>query len=357
MGFADSFNESLNKTAPVAVSGAMDMIKEKIKLQRDATKTAAVVDTMHEKIMESIESNKELTIEEKVKAAEAASKSMDKIKKAGLDSSEAMTLGKALFPGVFVDPLTQALKQATTKKNEAQAELAETTAPIVQSAVDAATTGNKGADGANTNPNAPIVTGARIGGVDVMFPKGQEQADMVKATSEAKAKQVELSSKASGLVKKLDVLRKQYDEALPNAGLSPAQARMSGLAAVIGAKTGLKPNPKLLALKNNARLQTVQFLRLAGEVGNLAQPENEAGQLVTALEGMTEEERKQAIGQYVEYALSGAPQEAISVLIQDKNFTAIAKDYGLDLNLFSTEASGTDFSSMSDEELRKLAGS
>ena len=160
------------------------------------------------------------------------------------------------------------------------------------------------------------------------------EKERIQAEGAVTQEQYKLGTKLGGLSRRLNVLRKQYDEALPSSKDNPAWAqRVFGPAEVLGAKTGVAPNPKLLALMKNARLQAIQVIKMAGEAGNLAQQEQEEAAKAITSEGLTSEERKVATKQFLEVAIAGMSQEALEFVSKDPSFSALVKEVGVDLEL------------------------
>jgi len=164
----------------------------------------------------------------------------------------------------------------------------------------------------------------------------QTAADKARVTGEAEiaTKQKETGKKLAVLGKKLNTLRKQYDEALPDSGVnSETSQRIMGTLDVIGAKTGVKPNAKLMALQKNKRLQAIQIIKMAGEAGNLAEQEQKGAIEAITSETLTSNERKEAIKQFMELALSGADEESVKYLLKDKSFKSVLDDIGFDYEI------------------------
>ena len=96
MAFGDSFSSSFEKSSAVAGSGAVDLLKEKIKANAEARKSAEIFDVIGTKVAEdAIKSGK--TLEE---AAVLQEKIM-KASKLGFTVSEASSFAKVLAPETF----------------------------------------------------------------------------------------------------------------------------------------------------------------------------------------------------------------------------------------------------------------
>jgi len=161
----------------------------------------------------------------------------------------------------------------------------------------------------------------------------EQMIDRASAQGEAKMiqKNIETSDKLAGAVKKLAILNKQYNEALPSGDRTPIEQRFAGGAESWAAKKGLVNNPKLVALKKNARPIAINLIRLFGEVGNLSEIEQQGALEVASLEGLTEEERFQQVRQFAEYALAGASPEAIKMIKGRKDLSGILDAFNIEL--------------------------
>ena len=162
-------------------------------------------------------------------------------------------------------------------------------------------------------------------------PEFQEEKSRREGEGKAIEKSFESSEKLSQAVRRLSVINKQFKEALPSGDKTPVEQRISAWADVIGAKTGIKPNPKLLAIKQNVRPMAINLIRLFGEVGNLSQSEQQGAIDVIELEGRTDEERVASVRQFAEFALSGAPPDAINYILQQADVKEIIDSLGIEL--------------------------
>lgn len=140
---------------------------------------------------------------------------------------------------------------------------------------------------------------------------------------------IKTSKNLAKLVRGLDVLNRQYDEVLGDKETSALYQRFAGPAAVFGAKTGLNPNPKLLSLKKNERLQAVQVVRMAGDVGAIPQQQIDETTAAIANEGLTGEEREAAVRQFLEFALANADDVGSEELRKSKSFMRVVNRYGI----------------------------
>lgn len=163
----------------------------------------------------------------------------------------------------------------------------------------------------------------------------QERADIAYGNSSAtnrasrEGESIKTSKNLAKLVRGLDVLNRQYDEVLGDKEMNSLYQRFSGPAAVFGAKTGINPNPKLLAIKKNERLQAVQVVRMAGDVGAIPQQQIDETTAAISNEGLTGEERQAAVGQFLEFALANADDLGTEELRKSKTFMKIVKRYGI----------------------------
>ncbi len=189
----------------------------------------------------------------------------------------------------------------------------------------------------------------------VMSPDQMKDRAVAQGEAEFTKKNMEQSGKLGTAVKRLALLNKQFKKALPSGDKTPLEQRISGNTSAWAAKMGLIDNPELVALKKNVRPMAINLIRLFGEVGNLAQTEQQGAMDIVEQEGLTDEERIAQTRQFIEYALAGANPEGIKMLTSNSEMQGILDAFGVDLGQFSGEQ-GDDFSSMSDDELRKIAG-
>lgn len=167
-----------------------------------------------------------------------------------------------------------------------------------------------------------------------LSPETVKERKLAEGEASTQTEQKKIGTKLAGLSKKLNVLRVQYDKALPDSAKNdPSFQRLAGPISVLGAKTGLVPNKDLLAVQKNARLQAIQAIKMAGEAGNLAQQEQ--SEAVKAIEsaGLTTDERKASVKQFMEFALAGMTQDAADFLAKDKGFVQVLNDVGVDFDL------------------------
>src|SRR3990167_6169379 len=99
---------------------------------------------------------------------------------------------------------------------------------------------------------------------------------LIQQESQVVGKTMEAGGKLGTAVKRLKVINDQMNDALPAKNANPFMQRIMGPAAVIGAKTGIVPNAKLMALKKNIRPVGIQLIRAFGEVGNLSETEQKS---------------------------------------------------------------------------------
>lgn len=181
-----------------------------------------------------------------------------------------------------------------------------------------------------------LVSSGKIGSKDIVkqLPQDVEtirEKALARGEASVETKQKEVAMKLGGLVRKLSVLEKQYNDAIPATGNSALKQRISGPIEVWGAKTGLKPNPKLLALKKTESLRAIQIIKMAGEAGNLAQQEQAKAIEAVSNDALTPEERFEATKSFAEFALSGADPRALEYLQKNKIVMDQFKRYGIEL--------------------------
>ena len=158
--------------------------------------------------------------------------------------------------------------------------------------------------------------------------------EKIQAEGAVQTEQYKLGTKLGGLSRRLNVLRKQYDTALPESGVnSELMQRFSGPFAMIGAKTGIVPNKTLIALQKNARLQAIQVIKMAGEAGNLAQQEQEEASKAITSEGLTMDERMASTKQFLEVAIAGMSKDALDFVSRDPAFMKVVEETGVDKEL------------------------
>lgn len=352
-GFAQSFEKSYNISSQKSSDATLEAIKEKIKLNEEARQSGAVLDSIEAKIVEhATKSGK--TPEE----IAAVSKSMDAVRKAKLSATESISLGKMLAPEVFADPNLTAQRESTTAINNLTGAFMQQAAQAGGIAIPGQTQPTQAptATTPSTTPsptsggNSPIVTKLPLGrGGEMVLPEGMAQANELEALATGRGtgqaaietEQKKLSIKLGGLGKKLNTLRNQYDEAFKDSGANPEwKQRIIGPISVIGAKTGVKPNPKLLAIAKNKRLQGIQIIKMAGESGNLAEQEQAGAIDAITSDNMTPDERKATVKQFMEVALSGAPDYAINDLLKNDMFVSVLDEVGFDYKIAGIQKPG-----------------
>lgn len=141
-----------------------------------------------------------------------------------------------------------------------------------------------------------------------------KERGLVSGEVKAEQKDIEATQKLSNAVKRLKIINKQFKEAFPSGDRTPLEQRIAGKAAILGVKTGLYRNPKLLALQRNIRPIAINMIRMFGEVGNLSESEQQGAIDVVNQANLTDEERIAATKQFIEFALSGAGPSGISYL-------------------------------------------
>lgn len=166
----------------------------------------------------------------------------------------------------------------------------------------------------------------------VMSPEVLKERAIAEGEGKSITKDIEMTSKLTGAVKRLAILNKQFNEAIPSGDNSPLQQRISGSLQAWAVKNGLSDNPKLLALQKNLRPIAINMIRMFGEVGNLSEPEQKGALDVVRQEGLTDAERLESTKQFIEYALAGARPESIKLIKDRKDIADILKFFNVDLN-------------------------
>jgi len=208
--------------------------------------------------------------------------------------------------------------------------------------------------------NGNLSLSGAVGSRDIVkqLPQSVEQIKekaIARGEASIETGQKELATKLGGYTKKLDYLQNEYTAALDDVSkdIPEWQQRLVGPLEVLGAKTGAKPNPRLMALKKNEKMQAIQLVRMAGEVGNLTGQEQQNALDSVAQETLTPEERVAAVKQQVEFALSGATDSARKYLMKDKSFQRVAERYGISVDGMTSDDSSNDASSESGSSSNK----
>jgi len=178
-------------------------------------------------------------------------------------------------------------------------------------------------------PGGMITPEATIGGIKFVDPEQTRKVQSLEAEGVSREEQMKGAQKLSRAVRRLSILNQQFNEALPTGDRSAFQQRIAGPLAVIGAKTGISPNPRLMALKSNIRPIAINLIRDFGEVGNLSETEQRGAIDAVTKEGLTDEERIAQTGQFIQYALGGIPKETRDFLLQSSDIKQILDDFGI----------------------------
>lgn len=195
-----------------------------------------------------------------------------------------------------------------------------------------------------------------------LTPETMKERAVAEGEAKAVVKDIEMSNKLAGAVKRLALLNKQFNEAIPSGSNSPIQQRISGGVQSWAAKYGILDNAKLVALQKNIRPIAINMIRLFGEVGNLSETEQQGAIDVVNQAGLTDSERLESTRQFMEYALAGARPESIDLIKGRSDISEILKVFGVDISggvdvmsdpnlqdkIKAARASG-----YSDEEIRK----
>lgn len=190
-----------------------------------------------------------------------------------------------------------------------------------------------------------------FGGTEYTNLDALKQEKMVQEEAQVKGKIIESGSKLGTAVKRLNLINNQLNKALPTGNNNPLTQRIAGPLAVAGAKSGLMPNPKLMALKKNIRPIGIQLIRAFGEVGNLSEQEQSSSMDVVSNESLTEDERLESLKQFAEFAIAGARPEAIDMMMQDPGVASIIKDLGINTGHSSSDGNGNDSGGGNEDDL------
>jgi len=179
--------------------------------------------------------------------------------------------------------------------------------------------------------------------VEVEKRRKLNQADIEK-------KEIEGGRKLTTAVKRLSLLNKQYNEALPTLDKSSIEQRLSGNIDAIAAKWGVKPNAKLLAILSNSRPIAINLIRAFGEVGNLSESEQKGALEVVDQAGLTEDERLDKVKQFAEFALAGTTPESLKAMMDDPQVLDIVKTLGIEVPGYNNKVSSETSSQKFDKE-------
>lgn len=166
----------------------------------------------------------------------------------------------------------------------------------------------------------------------VLSPEQMKERAVATGEAESIKSNIQMGDKLAGAVKKLSVLNRQYNKALPTGDRTPLEQRLLGGAESWAAKKGLVDNPELVALKKNSRPIAINLIRLFGEVGNLSESEQQGALDVVSQEGLTEKERYAQVRQFAEYSLAGASEDTLKVLKKRKDIRGVLDAFGIDLS-------------------------
>ena len=184
----------------------------------------------------------------------------------------------------------------------------------------------------NISVGKKIVTeGGKIG-----FTKSPKQLEIESGESKRKGLEKareESFTRASGFgraVKKLDSITRQFNEALPSdaEGITTG-ARISGIVSMFGAETGVKSNPKLLALKNTAKLTLRSILRDMGEGARLSDQDISQNIAVIEQAGLSTKERLAQVGVFIQTAVDSMDDETLAIFDKDKGFNSILREMNI----------------------------
>jgi len=161
--------------------------------------------------------------------------------------------------------------------------------------------------------------------------------------AEIQKKEIESGKKLNTAVKRLSLLNRQFNEALPTFDKTAIEQRLSGKLSSIAAKWGVKENTKLLALLSNSRPIAINLIRAFGEVGNLSETEQQGALEVVDQAGLTEDERLDKVRQFAEFALAGASPEALDEMMKDPGVVDIVNTIGIKIPGFEMTAVKQEF--------------
>lgn len=198
-----------------------------------------------------------------------------------------------------------------------------------------------------------IFTGMTGKSPQFVSPEGMRAKGQIENEISAQGKIIDMGGKLGSAVKRLNIVNEQLNAALP-ANQNPLIQRMVGPMAVLGAKTGLAPNPRLLALKTNIRPIGIQLIRAFGEVGNLSEPEQKSSMDIVNNEGKSPDERLQAVKQFAEFALGGARPEALDFMMKDPAMEQIIKELGIELPTYRADDASDASSTTNDSKSKFL---
>ena len=150
---------------------------------------------------------------------------------------------------------------------------------------------------------------------------------MAKAQGEAGRGAIERTQKLSGALKRLALLNREFETALPSRGQTPFAQRIRGGVASFGAMTGLVPNAPLMALKKGGRPMAISIVRDLGEVGNLSESDINSAVDTVSQEGLTETERTEFIQTFGSFVFAGIPGQVKQIALSDPDVRAVVEAF------------------------------
>ena len=162
---------------------------------------------------------------------------------------------------------------------------------------------------------------------------------LAKAQGEASRGAIERTQKLSGALKRLAILNREFETALPSAGQTPFAQRIRGGLSSFGAITGLAPNAPLLALKKGGRPMAISIVRDLGEVGNLSESDITSAVDTVSQEGLTEEERKEFIQTFGSFVFAGIPGQVKQVALSDPDVRSVIDAFKITTDVAPSETS------------------
>lgn len=209
-------------------------------------------------------------------------------------------------------------------------------------------TGNVGGMSASM-PGGSSVAVTKIGPsgptAEVLNPGFEQQRAVSSGQAKATEKSFENAQKLQRAVGIISSIGKQFQSAIPDIpGEENYEKRIRSYFEEVGATTGLKPNPELLAIKKLQKPFAIQVIRALGEVGNLSTTEQQAALDTLSFGGLTSDEINAVVGAFAKTALAAMPEEAKKTLLNNPDSQALFKAFGIDTGSGSS-GSGIDYNS------------
>jgi len=167
---------------------------------------------------------------------------------------------------------------------------------------------------------------------EIINPDFERYKASVEGESKATVFDFQNAKKLEGALKTIASIGDQFKQALPDSGDYgdfTAPKRLEGLFAKLGAQSGVKSNPDLLALTKLQRPFAIQIIRALGEVGNLSKTEQEAAIDTIQFEGLSTDEVDAVVRSFSKIAFARMSSEAREVLMNSPDAKSIMAAFGV----------------------------